>query len=210
MNQNVEHNASTLRKRLLEKRSQQERMDTNRGGLLIRGRLFTWLATTRTRLKQAGKPFPNKIAAFWSLDGEPELQSLLYQLVDEEGIEISLPCVVAPDSPLVFRPWHPDSNMKAGKYNIQEPDTTEVADLPDLVLVPTLGFTRQGDRVGYGKGYYDRTLAQLKAQNHPFTAIGVAWAVGDLSAENYQPQPHDFQLDGILTDKGWAKAVPAL
>ena len=207
MNSNVEHNAATLRARLLEKRKQQDRMDTNRGGLLIRGRLFTWLATTRTRLKEEGKPIPKRIAAFWPLDGEPELHPLLYQLVDEEGIEISLPCIQDPEGPLVFKPWHPDSPMRVGRYHIPEPDTDEIADHPDIVLVPTLGYTRQGDRLGDGKGYYDRTLAALKEKNHPFTAIGIAWAVGDLSAENYTPQAHDVQLDGILTDKGWAKPV---
>ncbi|HLS43555.1 MAG TPA: 5-formyltetrahydrofolate cyclo-ligase, partial [Paenalcaligenes sp.] len=70
MNSNVEHNVTTLRTRLLEKRNQQERMDTNRGGLLIRGRLFTWLATTRTRLQEEGQALPNKIAAFWSIANE--------------------------------------------------------------------------------------------------------------------------------------------
>lgn len=207
MNSNAELNLSTLRTRLLEKRNQQQRIDTNRGGLLIRGRLFTWLATTRTRLKEQGKPLPNKIAAFWSLENEPELQPLLYQLVEEEGIEISLPCIQTPDNPLVFKPWHPEINMKTGLYGIKEPDTNELAALPDLVLVPTLGFTRQGDRLGYGKGYYDRTLAQFKQQNHPFNTIGIAWAVGDLSAEPYQAQAHDIPLDGILTDKGWAKPL---
>jgi 5,10-methenyltetrahydrofolate synthetase len=77
------------------------------------------------------------------------------------------------------------------------------------VLVPTLGFTRQGNRVGYGKGYYDRTLAHLKAQNHPHTTIGIAWACGDLGDEAYAPAEHDIRLDAILTDKGWAVKPPA-
>ena len=207
MNSNVEHNVTTLRTRLLEKRNQQERMDTNRGGLLIRGRLFTWLATTRTRLQEEGQALPNKIAAFWSIANEPELQPLLYQLVEEEGIEISLPCIQTPDAPLVFKPWHHETTLQPGHFNIPEPVTDDIADTPDIVLVPTLGFTRQGDRLGYGKGYYDRTLAQLKQQNPKLITLGIAWAVGDLSAEPYTPQAHDVQLDGILTDKGWAKPI---
>jgi 5-formyltetrahydrofolate cyclo-ligase len=73
-----------------------------------------------------------------------------------------------------------------------------------------LGYTRQGDRVGYGKGYYDRTLAALKAQEHPHISIGIAWATGDLSNEKHSPAPHDVKLDAILTDKGWAVPAPVL
>ena len=199
-----------LRQRLLMKRQQQSRMDTNRGALLIRGRLFTWLATTRTRLQEANRPVPKHIAAYWALDQEPDLLPLLYQLADEEGFEVSLPCVVATDTPLVFRPWHEDMPMKTGAFGIQEPDTEQVAPNPDVVLVPTLGFTREGDRLGYGKGFYDRTLGQLHEQAHPFTTIGIAWAVGDLSDTDYHCQHHDVPLDGILTDKGWPKAAPVL
>src|SRR3546814_16351107 len=73
----------------------------------------------------------------------------------------------------------------------------KVAPPPDIVLVPTLGYTRQGDRIGYGKGYYDRTLAALKAQGHSFTTIGIAWAAGDLAAAGlaHNPAPHDDRLD---------------
>jgi len=82
------------------------------------------------------------------------------------------------------------------------------APLPDIVLVPTLGFTRQGDRVGYGKGYYDRSLAAWKAQGHRFTSIGIAWACGDLTGIPYTPAPHDVRLDAILTEQGWAMPAP--
>jgi 5-formyltetrahydrofolate cyclo-ligase len=99
--------------------------------------------------------------------------------------------------------------MQPGAYNIEEPQG-DAAPLPDLVLVPTLGYTRGGDRIGYGKGYYDRTLAALKTQNHTFTSIGIAWACGDVSNEPYSPAAHDMKLDAILTDKGWAVPAPVL
>lgn len=143
------------------------------------------------------------------MDDEPELQPLLAQWVEDDGIDISLPVVAQPDSPLQFRLWTPETPMHAGAYGIQEPQGP-AAPLPDVVLVPTLGYTRQGDRVGYGKGYYDRTLAALKKQNHKFTTIGIAWACGDLSEENYIPAAHDIKLDSILTDKGWAVPAPKL
>ena len=190
-------------------RAAQNAVDTRRGALLIRGRLFTWLATTRDRLQKAGRPAPRHIAAFWSLDEEPQLQPLLEQWVEEEDLSVSLPAVVGPDSPLEFRLWTPDTTMQPGAYGIPEPQAPK-APPPDIVLVPTLGYTRQGDRIGYGKGYYDRTLADLKARNHRFTSIGIAWACGDLSDIPYSPADHDHPLDAILTDKGWAVPAPEL
>lgn len=101
--------------------------------------------------------------------------------------------------------------MQEGVYGIQEP-VGPAAPPPDIILVPTLGYTRKGDRVGYGQGYYDRTLAELKAQGHRFTTIGIAWATGDLAAAgiSHTPAEHDVRLDSILTDKGWAVPAPVL
>jgi len=205
----IDNPSVSLRTRLKELRRAQNPSESRRGALLIRGRLFTWLANTREQLLQANRPAPQHIAAFWSMEDEPELQPLLAQWVEDDGLDISLPVMTGPDSPLEFRVWTPDTPMREGRYGIVEPDGP-VAPLPDVVLVPTLGYTRQGDRVGYGKGYYDRTLTALKAQNHAFTTIGIAWACGDLSGTDYTPAPHDFRLDSILTDKGWAVPAPKL
>ncbi|NYT82678.1 5-formyltetrahydrofolate cyclo-ligase [Alcaligenaceae bacterium] len=209
MNNSIENNAAPLRTRLKQRRAAQNSVDCNRGALLIRGRLFTWLATTRTRLREEGRRAPENIAAFWAMEDEPALQPLLQQWVEEEGYRVSLPVVTTPDAPLAFRLWTPDAALQPGAYGIMEP-VGEPAPPPDVILVPTLGYTRQGDRIGYGKGYYDRTLAALKAQGHVFTTIGIAWATGDLSGENHTPAAHDVQLDAILTDKGWAKPAPVL
>jgi len=209
MNANKENNAVQLRTRLKALRAAQNPLDCNRGGLLIRGRLYTWLATNVTRLREEGRPAPRSIAAFWSMPEEPQLQPLLRQWVEEDGYQVSLPVMSTADAPLEFRIWEPDAPMREGAYGIQEP-VGEPAPPPDIVLVPTLGYTRQGDRVGYGKGYYDRTLAGLKASGHPFVSIGIAWATGDLSGMDHEPQAHDVRLDGILTDKGWAVPAPTL
>lgn len=208
MNENKENNAE-LRTRLKALRAAQNPLDSNRGALLIRGRLYTWLATNATRLRAAGQPVPRHIAAFWSMPEEPQLLPLLRQWVEEDGYQVSLPVVAAADTPLQFHTWDPDAPMRDGAYGIQEP-VSGPAPLPDIVLVPTLGYTRKGDRVGYGGGYYDRTLAALKESGHSFVSIGIAWATGDLSESSHQPQPHDVKLDGILTDKGWAVAAPDL
>lgn len=209
MNANKENNAVQLRTRLKALRAAQNPLDCNRGGLLIRGRLYTWLATNVTRLREEGRPAPRSIAAFWSMPEEPQLQPLLRQWVEEDGYQVSLPVMATPDAALEFRLWAPDAPMREGAYGIQEP-VGEPAPPPDIVLVPTLGYTRQGDRVGYGKGYYDRTLAALKASGHPFVSIGIAWATGDLSEMDHEAQAHDVRLDAILTDKGWAVPAPKL
>lgn len=209
MNNNTQNNAASLRQRLKQRRDAQTHQDMSRGALLIRGRLFTWLATNQSRLEEAGLPRVKHIAAFWALPAEPALEPLLRQWIEEEGYSVSLPVVTKPDAPLQFRQWVPDAPMREGPYGIQEP-VGAPAPLPDVVLVPALGFTRQGDRVGYGKGYYDRTLADLRERNHPFTSLGIAWATGDLSDEGYTPADHDQMLDGILTDKGWPMPAPEI
>ncbi|OXR48988.1 5-formyltetrahydrofolate cyclo-ligase [Pusillimonas sp. T2] len=210
MSNSIENKTPALRDRLKALRLAQDPNEARRGALLMRGRLFTWLATTRDALKKAGKPTPKNIAAFWPMAQEPDLTPLLYQWVEEEDITVSLPVVTGPEQPLTFRLWTPDTDMQTGAFGIAEP-TGKPAPPPDVILVPTLGFTRKGDRVGYGKGYYDRTLTNLKSQGHTFLALGIAWACGDIDRLDdvvYEPHPHDYRLDGILTDKGWALKLP--
>lgn len=210
MSDSIENKPATLRDRVKALRAAQDPNESQRGALLMRGRLFTWLATTRDALHKAGKPAPKNIAAYWPMTQEPDLRPLLYQWAALDDITVSLPVVTGPGEPLSFQLWTPETPMRTGAFGIQEPDSP-TAPPPDVILVPTLGFTRQGDRMGYGQGYYDRTLAQLKADGHTFTALGIAWACGDLDrldGADYQPQPHDYPLDGILTDKGWALKLP--
>lgn len=209
MSNSIENKSAALRTKLKQLRAAQNPMDTRRGALLIRGRLFTWLATSRADLAKAGKPAPQHVAAFWPLPEEPDLRPLLTQLVEEENLGVSLPVVTGPGAPLQFRQWVPDTPMAKGAFGVEEPQSPQ-APLPDVILVPTLGFTRQGDRVGYGQGYYDRTLAALRDQGHRFITLGVAWACGDLSGTDYEPAQHDFRLDAILTDKGWPVPAPNL
>ena len=210
MSDSIENKPTNLRNQLKALRAAQDPAETQRGGLLMRGRLFTWLATTRDELLKAGKPAPKNIAAFWPLAQEPDLVPLLYQWGTDESLAVSLPVVTGPGQALEFRHWTPETPMKTGAFGIREPDS-DLAPDPDVILVPVLGFTRKGDRIGYGKGYYDRTLARLKDKGHTFTTIGIAWAAGDidrLPGIDYKPQPHDYPLDAILTDKGWALKLP--
>lgn len=211
MNQHNPHDNARLRTILRQKRQALESSERSRGALRIRARLYTWLATQQLHMKEQGRLEPLTIAGFWSLPEEPELQPLLAKwALEDNELTVALPCIEQKQAPLLFRPWEPDTPMRTGLHDIAEPATSATSPKPDIILVPTLGFTRNGDRLGYGQGYYDRTLAQLRQQFHPFVTIGIAWASGDLSQTPYQPQAHDQPLDAILTDMGWAKPAPAL
>ena len=199
-------NYNDLRKKLLSLRAKQEPSATSRGALLMRGRLFSWLNQYKAQRPNPQQPI--QVAAYWALHDEPDLAPLLRQWADDPDLCISLPCMVGADKPLVFKPWHPDQAMKKAAFGVFEPDTDQIAPDPEIILVPTLGFTRQGDRLGYGKGYYDRTLSDLTARQHHFMSLGMAWAIGDISAQNYVAAAHDVPLDAILTDKGWPKPAP--
>ncbi|OZI31990.1 5-formyltetrahydrofolate cyclo-ligase [Bordetella genomosp. 10] len=201
-----EDNAVPLRTRLRQLRAALPDDQRRRGALLMRGRLYTWLGLARDAALKAGRPAPSIVAAYWPLQDEPDLRPLLEQWV-EAGITVALPAVRERGQPLEFRPWTPDAPMAEGPYGIQEP-LAGTAVLPDLVLVPTLGYTPLADRVGYGGGYYDRTLAAFQAAGHACTRIGVAWSCGRLDPIAHVPQPHDVRLDAVLTPDGWVPKAP--
>ncbi len=191
-----------LRQALKEQRRQLDPHTADRGALLMRGRLYAWLNDEQSRrAKEKCSPIQT-IAGFWPLAHEPDLRPLLKKWVQESGYTIALPVITNEQQALMFKKWEPDTPMITAAYGIEEP-ASEPAPTPDLILVPTLGYTRDGHRIGYGKGFYDRTLATLRAEKPEVIALGIAWAIGDLSATAYQPQAHDEPLDLILTDKGW-------
>lgn len=199
-------NAAPLRKRLRQARAELSDADRQRGGLLMRGRLFTWLGLRRDAAVRAGRPGPQVVAAYWPLPDEPDLRPLLAQWA-EAGITVALPVVAQRDAPLQFRAWTPAAAMLPGPYGILEPQDGEAV-VPDVVLVPTLGYTAAADRVGYGGGYYDRTLAALREAGHAPVTLGIAWHCGLIEQVDYRPAAHDVRLDAVLTPRGWVPAAP--
>jgi len=195
-----------LRARLRRARAELSPEARSRGGLLMRGRLYTWLALAREAASRAGRAAPQRVAAFWPLPDEPDLRPLLEQWA-QAGITVALPVVRAPGQALEFRQWDAQTELRAGAYGIPEPHGTDAV-APDVVLVPTLGYTDRADRVGYGAGYYDRTLAGLARAGHPHTAIGIAWECGRIADPDYRPAAHDVPLNAVLTPAGWVPAAP--
>lgn len=121
----------------------------------------------------------------------------LLKRVAESGLQTCLPAVAEKDMPLLFRRWSPGERLRTGGWGISEPlpDAGEVT--PDIVLVPMLAFDRAGHRLGYGGGYYDRTLAALRRTGE-VTAIGVAFT-GQVR-ETVPVTDGDECLDWIVTE----------
>ena len=201
-----EDNAPQQRARLRAARAAMSPAARDRGALLMRGRLFTWLANYRDAALRAGRPAPATIAAFWPMADEPDLRAVMRQWAEDAALTVALPVIVAAGEPLAFHRWTPDTAMTEGRYGIAIPADGQPVQ-PDVALVPTLGFTAAGDRLGYGAGYYDRTLAALHRSGAAPVTIGIAWACCELDSD-YQPAPHDQPLDAILTEAGWIPHAP--
>lgn len=133
------------------------------------------------------------LAAYWPIRGEPDLRPWMAR---QTGLRLALPVVVAPDQPLIFRPWSPGAPMRPGAWNIPQPDTDEQV-IPQIILAPTVGWDTGRFRLGYGGGFYDRTLAALRPRPY---AIGIGLEAGRLPT--IYPQPHDAALDLIVTEAG--------
>jgi 5,10-methenyltetrahydrofolate synthetase len=135
------------------------------------------------------------ISAYWPLRGEPDLRPWLGALHDQ-GLVCVLPVVVEKGAALVFRRWLPGCVMEKGFWNIPVP-ADPAAFIPQLLVSPVVGFDARCYRLGYGGGYFDRTLAQLQAQQRRFQVLGVGYASAQL--QTIHPLPHDIALDGVVT-----------
>lgn len=135
------------------------------------------------------------ISAWWPIKAELNLRDYLTDLV-ARGATVALPVVETPATPLIFRRWTPDCRMVQGFWKIPVPaDGPEVA--PQVALAPLVGWDGAGYRLGYGGGYFDRTLAALDPRAY---AIGVGLDAARLAT--IFPQPHDIAMDAIVTESG--------
>ena len=138
------------------------------------------------------------IGGIWPLTGEIDTRPLM-QALSAVGFSLALPCTPRVGKPLVFRTWRDGDKLKAGPYGTREPYSDVPFIAPDVVLVPLLAFTVSGARLGYGGGFYDRSLAELRAHNPAVFACGVGFAAQE--AASLPTGPYDVRLDGILTEQ---------
>ena len=123
------------------------------------------------------------------------------QLMETAGSSLALrglPVVIGADQPLLFRAWTPGETLAPGVWDIPIPPETAAEVLPDVLLVPMLAFDRQGYRLGYGGGFYDRTLEKLRAFRRVW-AVGVAYAAQEVEA--VPRGDHDAPLDYVMTEQ---------
>lgn len=133
------------------------------------------------------------VSGYWPLKGEPDLRPWLTSLTDRGG-HAALPVIVAEKTPLRFRVWRPGDALQRGIWNIPYPANGDDVS-PDVVIAPLVGFDRAGYRLGYGGGYFDRTLAAMP--NKP-RIVGVGY--GQAALKTIHPQPHDIPMDVIVTE----------
>ena len=116
------------------------------------------------------------------------------------GVTCCLPVIINKSNPLIFRTLCPGANLRKNPYSIPEPDSEFDEIIPNILLVPLLAFDSKGFRLGYGGGYYDRTLNMLRTQSHKILAIGMAY-----TEQQVEHVPHDFhdeRLDWVVTERG--------
>jgi 5-formyltetrahydrofolate cyclo-ligase len=140
---------------------------------------------------------PSVVSAFHPIREEPDALALLGALADD-GFATALPVVVGRGAHLTFRLWRPGAPTALGGMGIPEPVETAPAVDPDLLFVPLACFDRRGHRIGYGAGYYDRSLERLRAEKKVH-AVGVAYGVCEVAAVPYEA--HDQRLDAIVTEQ---------
>jgi 5-formyltetrahydrofolate cyclo-ligase len=138
------------------------------------------------------------LGAYWPFRGEFDPRPLVDWMIAAGG-RVALPVVIDKTGPLEYRAWRPGESLVDGVWNIPVPERREVV-VPDIVLAPLVGFDRAGYRLGYGGGYFDRTLAHLSPRP---TAIGVGFAAQRLAT--IHPQPFDIAMDAIVTEDGIAR-----
>jgi 5-formyltetrahydrofolate cyclo-ligase len=137
------------------------------------------------------------VSGFMPLKSEINPLPLMQKLA-EQGVRLALPRIVGRGSPLSMRAWEFGAPLDRGQWGIREPKPQAAEVEPDILLVPLLAFDRAGHRIGYGAGYYDMTIARLRAHK-VVTAVGIAFAAQEVA--KVPTTPRDARLDLVLTER---------
>ena len=171
-----------LRKRLLDLRRSTGAEQRQQWDQQISERLIQWCRQER----------PASLGIYWPIQAEPDLRDSYPQL-REMGIHLALPLVISKLQPLVFLQWEPGAPMSKDEYGIPVPQQRERQIQPEVLLIPCVGFNENNYRLGYGGGYYDRTLAVAPRP----LAIGIAH---HQAQSTFAAESHDVPMDLIFTE----------
>jgi len=161
-----------------------------------------WSARIEAQLREGFGLLEGMVVGFcWPYQGEFDARPFVRDL-RRRGARAALPVVVGQGQPLEFREWWPGVAMVNGVYDLPVPDGTAVV-RPDALLIPAVGIGPAGDRLGYGGGFFDRTLAALEPRP---LSIALAFELSRIPSSD--PQPHDILMDFVITEAGIAAAVP--
>lgn len=141
-----------------------------------------------------------RVAVYWPYRGEYDPRPVAARL-RAEGAQILLPIVLAPATAMIFRPWNADTQLAQGAHGIAEPASGEPVQ-PTVIIAPAVGFDEAGYRLGYGGGYFDRTLATM-APRPPVIACAHELA----RIPSLHPQTHDIPMDYVVTEAGIYRRV---
>jgi 5-formyltetrahydrofolate cyclo-ligase len=153
-------------------------------GLALAAHAEAWMAA-----------LPGTVSGYWPIGDEIDVRPLLHRLYGR-GCRVALPVTPPRGNPLHFRLWEPGLALVAGRFGTVVPPDDAPQAVPDLLLVPLLAFDRRGGRLGYGGGYYDRTLAAFPTAG----AVGCAYAAQEVDA--VPMGAYDKRMTAILTERG--------
>jgi 5-formyltetrahydrofolate cyclo-ligase len=139
------------------------------------------------------------ISGFLPIRDEVDPRPLLAALASH-GARLCLPVMQGRDAPLLFRAWSPGDTLSTVAWGIEEPTADKATLVPEVMLVPLLAADRRGNRLGYGAGYYDRTIAGIRAAGHALVAVGLAFDEQIIDA--VPVMAYDEPLDWLLTPSG--------
>ena len=172
-----------LRTRLLNARAALPALDREAHDAAIGAAVLAWLSAHPVQV----------LGVYWPIRGEPDLRDV-YAKLATSGVRLALPVMVGTDAPLVFHAWAPGDTVDMDRWGIATPKAA-VAVMPQALLIPCVGHDALGFRLGYGAGFYDRTLAIPPRPQ----AIGIAYASG---RAEFEVEPHDRAMDVLISEAG--------
>jgi 5-formyltetrahydrofolate cyclo-ligase len=174
-------NKTDLRRSLLAVRQAMTPEQRANYDAAIAAQLRLWLKANPLRI----------LGVYWPIRSEPDLRTL-YADLSREGMQLALPVVVGKDAPLAFAAWTPGDPLERDAHGVPTPVKRDFVS-PEGLLIPCVGINADNNRLGYGGGFYDRTLATKPGP----LAIGIAYAC---SRAAFSADPHDVALDMVITD----------